>query len=53
MMQGQGCSWRVATTVDVEPTLEQTRLTLEERGEDGAPFNPTLTPAPPHRSLAD
>ena len=54
-MQGQGCRWRVANKADVGTTLKQTRLTLEERGEDGAPLFPALaalTAPPPHRRLA-
>ena len=38
-VQGRGCSWRVAFTDDFRATLQQTRLALEERGEDGAPNN--------------
>ena len=34
--------WRVANTDDVGTALEPTRLTLEERGEDGAPLIPAL-----------
>ena len=51
-VQGQGCSWRVDNTVDVGTTKKPTPRPLEERGEDGASFNPTLTAPPPHRSLA-
>jgi len=46
-------SWGVANAVDVGTTLQPTRRTLEERGEDGASFNPTDCARPPHRSLAD
>lgn len=39
-MQGQGGGWRSANTEDVGATLEPTRLRSNERGEDGASYNP-------------
>ena len=38
---------RIATTVDVDPSLEQTRLTLEERGCGGASLIDTYAGAAP------
>lgn len=46
-VQGRSCSWRVATTVDVDPSLQQTRLTLEERGCGGASLINTYAGAAP------
>jgi len=42
-VQGRGCSWRVAFTDDFRATLQQTRLTLEERGCGGASLINTYT----------